>query len=94
MEVLYDHDFVKPPTAVVEYTRYWTDWLTDDETISDSEWTVPTGLTNDLDTYDDDSATIWLSGGTNHHAHVITNTITTTGGRTSSRSWLITIKEL
>ena len=94
MVVLYDHDFVKPPTAVVEYTRYWTDWLTGDETISASTWAVPTGLTNDLATYDDDSATIWLSGGTNHREYVVTNTITTTAGRTSSRSWLFTIKEL
>ena len=91
--ILYDHDFTKDPDAVVDFTRYWTDWLTGDEAIATSEWAVPTGLTNDLATYDDDSATIWLSGGAPHHAYVITNTITTTAGRTDSRSWIITIKE-
>jgi hypothetical protein len=90
---LYDHDFVKDPDAVVDFTRYWTAWLADGEAIATSAWVVPTDLTNDLDTHDDDSATIWLSGGTAHHAHVITNTITTSAGRTGTRSWIITIKE-
>ena len=93
MRVLYDYDFVKAPGETLDYTRYWSDWLIGDETISTSTWVVPTGLTNALATHDDTAVTIKLSGGLANHAYVVTNTITTSQGRTSVRSWLFTIKE-
>ena len=88
----YDATFTKDPDEVLDFTRDWSPFLGTD-TIASSAFVVPTGLTKGLETNDTTTATVWLSGGTNHAVYIVTNRITTAAGRTADRSWLITIGE-
>jgi len=87
-----NNSFEKDPQAVLDYKVDWSDWLTDGETITTSTWTVPSGITEDSDTHDDDSATIWLSGGTAGKRYTVINHIVTTAGREDDRSIVISVK--
>lgn len=89
----YDKSWTKDPDAVLEYTRDWADWLEDGETIASSDWIIDGGLTEDSSSHDDDSATIWLSGGTAGEDVYVTNRITTSAGRTEDRTFLIYVRE-
>lgn len=75
----------KDPDAVVDYTVDWQAF-TQGDTISTSIWTVPAGLTKGTDTFTDETATVFLSGGTTNTAYSIINTVTTADGRTFERS--------
>jgi len=80
----------KDPDAVLDYGFNWkkegSPWLEDGETISTSEWTVPTGLTKDSDSKTDTTTTIWLSGGTVGETYRIVNEIITNQTRKENRS--------
>jgi hypothetical protein len=84
--------FTKDPNAVLDYTIDWTRWLAGDQ-IAASEWLVPTGITKVADSKTASSATVWLSGGTAGQSYTVTNRITTTGGRTEDRSFIVKVEE-
>lgn len=84
--------YVKDPDAVLDYVIDWSDWL-DSDTISTSDWTVETGITEDSDSNTTTTATIWLSGGTVNDRYIVTNRIVTVGGRTDDRSISIYVRE-
>jgi hypothetical protein len=84
--------FIKDPNAVLDYTIDWSTWLEGD-TISTSDWTVPTGLTEASDSNTTTTATVWLSGGTAGQEYTVTNRIVTAGGRTEDRSIYIRVEE-
>lgn len=83
---------VKDPDGVEDYGFDWSDWLGTD-TISSSIWIVPTGISNESDTSDTTTTTIWLSGGTSGTSYHLTNRITTAGGRTEDRTGVLKVKE-
>jgi hypothetical protein len=85
--------FEKDPSAVLDYSVDWTDFLQTAETIATSTWVVPSGITADSDTNDDKIATIWLSGGTVGKSYELINRITTdnTPARTDERTMIICI---
>lgn len=86
--------FYKDPDAVKDYDVDWgAGWLVDDDTISASTWTVPTGITKASDSHTDTRAKVWISGGTVGSSYVLTNRVTTTQGRTDDRSITIKIRE-
>jgi hypothetical protein len=85
-------DFVKDPDAVLDYQIDWSSWL-DSDTISTSDWTVPSGLTEDSASNTTTTATIWLSGGTEGETYTVINEIVTAGGRTDNRSIYIRVEE-
>lgn len=59
----------KPPDGVEDYTIDWAKWLLPSEVITTSRWEVPPGLTQiGVDTKDDTSTTIRLSGGGDNRA--------------------------
>ena len=87
-----DNTFEKDPQAVLDYKVDWLSWLAAGETIATSTWTVPSGITEDSDTHDDDSATIWLSGGTAGERYTVINHIVTSDDREDDRSMLISVK--
>lgn len=89
---MYDAIHTKDPNAVVDFSRDWSPWLGAD-TIATSTWVVATGLTSVTTTHDDTSTTVWLSGGTANTDYDVTNRITTAGGRTEDRTWLIQVRE-
>ena len=80
----------KEDSEVLDYIEDWSDWLGSD-TISTSVWSVPSGITEDSESETTTTATIWISGGTNNSNYVVTNTITTAGGRTGVRSFLLSV---
>lgn len=84
--------FNKDPSAVLDYTIDWREWLGDD-TIVSSTWTVPVGIANAGAVFSATTATIWLSGGTAGTAYSVYNTITTVGGRTEKRTIKVTAIE-
>ena len=84
--------FTKDPSAVLDYTIDWSDWL-DSDTISTSTWTVPTGLTEDSDTNTTTTATVWLSSGTAGTQYTVINHIVTAGGREDDRSIYIMVED-
>jgi hypothetical protein len=78
----------KDPDEVLDYKLDWLGSESDpgplyglEDAISDSVWDVPSGLSKESDTFDDDSTTIWLSGGELGQTYSLLNRITTTGGR-------------
>jgi hypothetical protein len=85
--------FMKDPNAVLDYQVNWAAWLGTD-TISASSWTVPTGLTKDSDTKTTTITTIWLSGGTANTEYHVANKITTAGGRTEERTFVVRVENL
>lgn len=87
----------KDPNEVLDYQLKWgkrvQGKLTPDDTITASEWIVPTGIVMDADTFTDITTTIWLSGGTDGVSYTLINRIDTTEGRTMDQSVVIRIKE-
>lgn len=84
---------IKDPDAVLDYAVDWTEWLTEGETITDSTWLVPDGLTEDSASHTTSRATVWLAGGTAGTRYAVTNRITTDQGRTDDRTITIDVKE-
>lgn len=81
----------KDPNSVLDYQFDWVGWLSGD-TIATSTWTVPAGLTLDSSTNTTTTTTAWLSGGTSNTTYLVTNRITTAGGRTEIRSMNLTVR--
>lgn len=96
--------FAKDPDAVLDYPVDWANgpdgspgWLEDGDTIAESEWFVPDGLTvgtgAQAPSHTDTTTTVWLSGGTLGENYKIVNRVTTTAGRTDDRTITIAIRE-
>jgi len=83
--------FTKDPDAILDYSVDWAKWLAGDQ-INTSDWTVPVGLTKTLDATTATKATVWLSGGAAGQSYTVTNRITTTGGRTEDRSFIVKVE--
>jgi hypothetical protein len=84
--------FLKDPNAILDYQIDWSPWLGAD-TITTSVWTLPSGITQQSAANTTTTATIWLSGGTVGTKYLVTNRITTAGGRTDDRTITINVKE-
>lgn len=86
---------IKDPAAVLDYTFDWTLWLADiADTITGAPvFTVPVGITKTTQSNTTLKTTCWLSGGTVGETYQIDCKITTTGGRTDSRSIYVKIKD-
>jgi len=78
--------FKKTPDGILDYGLDWVSWLEEGDTIVASEWEADTGVTVDSDEFTTTLTTAFISGGSIHKSYNITNTITTDGGRTTSRS--------
>jgi hypothetical protein len=90
--------FAKDPQANLDYSIDWdhnvagaasgTGYLGASETISSSSWSVsPSGLTVGSTANDGKKTTVWLSSGSAGTNYSVTNTITTSQGRTDERSF-------
>lgn len=84
--------YPKDPNAKLDYVMDWSDWLGTD-TIASSTWVTPAGLTATAPTNTTTTATVWLEAGTVGTQYLVTNRITTAGGRTNDRSILIQVSE-
>lgn len=87
--------FLKDPDARKDYGFDWDEWLLEvTDTIQVSVWLVPEGLTKLSESNDLNGSTVWLGGGTAGEAYIVTNRITTVGGRTDDRSMIISCLEM
>jgi hypothetical protein len=83
----------KDPASILDYVFDWSTYLGTD-TISTSSWSVtPSGLTitSPAATNTTTTATVWASSGTVGVIYILTNHITTAGGRTEERSFEIQV---
>jgi hypothetical protein len=78
----------KDPDAVLDYKwDFLTNgWLATGETISSHSVSADTGITVDDSTNDDDSVTVWLSGGTVGVTYEVSVRIVTNQARTDDRT--------
>jgi len=88
-----DNQYLKDPSAVLDWAFDWTEWLAIGETITDHTITADTGITVDSWTEDDGKVTVWLSGGTVGEWYKIACLITTSAGRTDERTIYIQVQE-
>ncbi len=89
----------KDPDETLDYK---IDWLgsTDEpgplfglsDAIDDSLWIVPAELTSELEQEDDETTTIWLSGGVEGTTYEVVNRITTAAGRVMDQTMKLKIK--
>jgi hypothetical protein len=75
----------------LDYGIDYADLLDDGETISDSTWTVPEGLTAGIAGASGSVVTQWLSGGTAGQSYDVDNVMTTSAGRVYERSIRISV---
>jgi hypothetical protein len=78
---------------VLDYTINWGTFLLGD-TIVTSTWTVTSGITKSNESNTTTACTVFLQGGTSGQSYTITNTITTTLGRTAERSFTLVVSTL
>lgn len=85
----------KDPNEVNDYKRDWTDELAGDSIVT-SVWTVMSGGTDLVivsQEFNATKTTIWLSGGSAGVTYILTNEVTTQGGRTLDWSVRIRVAE-
>ncbi len=85
--------FLKDPDAILDYSIEWSKWLAGDQ-IQTSTWSVSDPAieaSNGSNTAG--RATVWLSGGTAGQSYTVTNRITSFGGRTDERSFIIQVQD-
>lgn len=81
----------KSASAVLDYVEDWSGWLAPGDSIQSSEWIAPSDLTLDASSAAD-SATVFISGGTEGLTYRIVNRIVTAQGRTAERGWYLKIQ--
>lgn len=82
----------KDPSAVLDYSMDWSQWLQVGETLAVATWSVTAGIVKVSETNGNTVATVWLSGGSASKEYVINCHILTTSGREDERSFRIRVK--
>jgi len=67
----------KDPSATKDYKIDWSNWLVSGETIINMLWTVPSGITLEMQNATPSAAIIVLSGGTVNNNYKVTCHIVT-----------------
>jgi hypothetical protein len=85
----------KDPTAVLDYALDWSLWLQTGETLSTATVTPSAGITVQGSPAPGISGTKvvwWMGGGTAGQTYVVTVTVTTSQGRTDTRSLTVFVE--
>lgn len=78
---------IHAPGADLDYAVDWSPWLAAGETVVSSQWTADQGITLSRQAIlDEKVAVTFAAGGVVQRNYVLTNTITTSEGRTDSRT--------
>lgn len=85
-------NFIKSPTANLDFAVDWSDWLSAGETIASSTWASPDGLVIETTSYSDTQSVIWVSDGVINTVYRVINTITTSNTPTRTDQRTVTIK--
>ena len=84
-----DNQYLKDPSAVLDWSFDWTDWLATDETIITHTVTADAGIMINSSTVGAGIVTIWLSGGAAGENYKVACLITTSANRTDERTiWI------
>lgn len=81
------------PDAVLDYKVDWSAWLPTGDTITTSTFAADDGITLTLESNDDTTATVWISGGVAGQKYSVTNHVETLGGRATDRSFTLQVQE-
>ena len=82
----------KDKDARLDYPIDWSPFLGADP-IASSIWILPDDLNLENDSFSDYLTVAWISGGVLDNVYLVTNRVTTVGGRIDDRSIQITIVE-
>jgi hypothetical protein len=82
---------ISSPGDTLDYSLDWTALLQASETIASSSWAADTGVTLGAQSYFGTVTTVFAGGGVDGGAYRLTNTITTSGGRTFARAFQLRI---
>lgn len=85
--------FIKAPIALLDYALRWRKWLKGDVILT-STWAISPGggVVASGVLLGGDVTVAWLSAGTDGISYLVTNTITTLGGRVDSRTIQISVR--
>lgn len=85
---------IKAVQETADWTMNWDSPNLGTDTIASSVWTVsdPDLLMNaQQPSFTSNTATVWLSGGISGKLYIVTNVITTAGGRTIPASFILNV---
>lgn len=82
--------FTHDPQARLDYSVDWSAWLAENESITETEWDVPAGLSPSDEITLAGVCTVWLEGGTAGQRYPVVCQISTSQGRRDERTiWLL-----
>ena len=81
----------KGPGDTLDFKIVWIGFLEGD-TISASDWTVPSGITKSNESFTPTSTHVWLAGGADGQDYDCVNTITMASGRMVSRTARLSVR--
>jgi hypothetical protein len=90
---------VKDPQSKLDYSIDWSQWLSTEDVIVNSVFTIstiandPAPITNQGTFTSNEIASVILSGGTIGNIYTITNTITTSNGLIDERFFRIVVRD-
>lgn len=84
--------FEKRPTSQLDFQINWSRWLASGEVLASSEWTAPDGITVVATSFDFNTTTVWVSGGTVDQVYKLINTVTTANNPARIESTSIQIR--
>lgn len=85
--------WTKDPDAKLDYSIDWSEWLATGDAILSAAWTVPVGITKELEQKTTEAVTVWLSGGSAGSDYKVACEITTTDARVDERTLTIMVRE-
>lgn len=80
------YEIIHAPGAILDYAFNWVEWLQQGETISTSTWVISPSLTLTSQQNVNGVTSVFVNGGVVNKIYYLTNTITTSVGRTDSRT--------
>jgi hypothetical protein len=85
-------DYVKDPDSTIDFLFNWKPELNGD-TVYTSTFLLPDGLTEVSSSNTENTATIFVSGGSEGCVYRITNRVVTVGGRTRDKTIHVLVQE-
>jgi hypothetical protein len=89
--------FVKDPSAILDYSVDWSQWMTTGDSIASVTWSPITGIvveSSPAPSFTSTVATAWIGSGTAGNTYTVTCHITTTAGRQDTRTLTFNVVSL
>lgn len=90
-------EYLHDPDAVLDYSKDWSVWLRDGETVESAVWTLPPGVERDpahpTDTLAGTVSTVWVTGGELNKNYRLTCHVVTSEGREEDDSIILKCRD-